>query len=179
MPVPTGARREPIEVDIEPLDSAHERGAFCCASTARIQNYCRNNAKRDHDLYKVRVYVAVRPGTKAVLGYYSLVLTALNPSHVSEAAEDKFARVQAVPAIYLAMVGVTDECAGGKIGNKMVRDAIKRSLAIAEIAGAYALALDALDDQVADMYRALGFELFVEGERKMFLELSEARAALD
>jgi hypothetical protein len=116
MPIPTGERREPIEVDIEPLDSQHERGAFSCASTSKIQNYCRNNAKRDHDLYKVRVYVAVRPGTKIVLGYYSLVLTALNPSHVSEAAQDKFSRMKAVPAIYLAMVGVTDECAGGKIG---------------------------------------------------------------
>lgn len=74
MPVANGARPEEINIQIEPLDQTHDRGAFCCASTSKIQNYCRNNARKDHDLYKVRVYVAVRPETKRVLGFYSLVL---------------------------------------------------------------------------------------------------------
>jgi ribosomal protein S18 acetylase RimI-like enzyme len=177
MPLATGARPEPIKILIEPLDSSHDRGAFVCASTQKIQNYIRNNALKDHDLYKVRVYVAVRPNSKAVIGYYSLVLTALEPALVSEEAENKFSRVRAVPAIYLAMLGVSDECAGAKIGKNLTKDAIVRAITISEIAGAYAIALDALDDEVADMYAALGFEKFVEGERKMFLALAVARAA--
>lgn len=177
MPLPTGARCGPIDVEIKPLGSDHERGAFSCASTPRIQNFFRNNALKDHGLYKVRVYVAVRPGETTALGYYSLVLTSLNPEAVSEEAEEKFARVNAVPAIYLGMIGVSDDCAGGKIGKKLMAHAISRALEISEIAGAYAIALDALDDEVASMYAELGFEKFVEGERKMFLALSVARAA--
>lgn len=116
MPVAKGERPDPIDIEIEPLDPTHERGAFCCASTLKIQNYCRNNARKDHGLYKVRVYVAVAPGTKKVLGFYSLTLKSLVPADVSEIANDKFARVAAVPAIYLAMIGVCDECAGGGSG---------------------------------------------------------------
>jgi predicted GNAT family N-acyltransferase len=177
MPLPTGTRPEPIVVRIEPLVSSHERGAFTCKSTPKIQNYCRNNAWKEHDLYKVRVYVAVLPSTKKVVGFYSLVLTSLNPKKVSQAAKDKFARVEAVPAIYLGMIGVSDECAGGKVGAELLRDAIEKSLQISEIAGAYALALDALDEEVAELYAKFDFEPFVEGELKMFLALNVARDA--
>lgn len=175
MPLPTGPRGAPIDITITPLDDTHYRGDFLCVSTPKVQNYCRNNALRDHNLYKVRVYVARQPHSNRVLGYYSLVLTSLNPSTVSDEANDKFERVKAVPAIYLAMLGVCDSSAGCKIGKKLTADAIERALAISEIAGAYAIALDALDDEVAAMYAELGFEPFAEGERKMFMPLSVAR----
>jgi GNAT superfamily N-acetyltransferase len=171
MPIAKGiSRPDRIEVEIEPLDSKHERGAFCCASTSKIQNYCRKNALRDHQLYKVRVYVAVASGTKKVLGYYSLTLKSLIPADVSDVANDKFARVASVPAIYLAMLGVSDECAGGGIGKKLIGHAIQKALEISEIAGAFALALDALDEEVAALYTELDFELFAAaGKLQMFL----------
>jgi GNAT superfamily N-acetyltransferase len=177
MPTAKGERHEPITVNIEPLDSDHERGAFCCSSSKTIQNYFRNNAKNDHKLYKARVYVAVAPGTKKALGFYNLVLKSLIPADVSEAAEDKFARVASVPAIYLGMIGVSDECAGGGIGKKLMGHAIQKALDISELAGAFALALDALDEEVAALYSAVGFELFTAGKLQMFLPLSVARAA--
>jgi GNAT superfamily N-acetyltransferase len=178
MPTAKGERPAPIDIVIEPLDSNHNRGVFCCVSTPRIQNYCRINARKDHDLYKVRVYVAVAPGSKRVLGFYSLVLKSLVPDDVSELAADKFARVAAVPAIYLAMIGVSDECAGGRIGKRLIGHAIQKALEIAELAGAFALALDALDQEVADLYSELGFELFSAGQLQMFLPLSVARASM-
>lgn len=178
MPTAKGERPAPVEIEIQPLDSNHERGAFCCTSTPKIQNYCRNNARKDHEAYKVRVYVAVAPGTKKVLGFYSLTLKSLVPEHVSEKAEEKFSRVAAVPAIYLAMIGVTDLCAGGGIGKKLIAHGIARAVEISEIAGAFALALDALDDEVAQVYAALGFEPFTTGKLQMFLPLSVARESL-
>ncbi|MCK1641920.1 hypothetical protein IVA95_31325 [Bradyrhizobium sp. 157] len=179
MPIAKGDRPDPVEIEIQPLDSLHERGAFCCASTPKIQNYCRNNARKDHDAYKVRVYVAIAPGTKRVLGFYTLTLKSLVPEDVSETAKEKFSRVAAVPAIYLAMIGVTDECAGGGIGKQLIAHAIQQSLEISEIAGAFALALDALDEEVAELYAKHDFERFAAGELQMFLPLSVARASLE
>jgi GNAT superfamily N-acetyltransferase len=106
------------------------------------------------------------------------ILKSLVPSDVSEIANDKFARVAAVPAVYLGMIGVSDECAGGGIGKQLIGHAIQKSLEIAELAGAFALALDALDEEVAALYTALGFELFAAGQLQMFLPLSVARASL-
>jgi GNAT superfamily N-acetyltransferase len=177
MPTAKGERLAPIAVNIEPLDQTHDLGAFCCASTSKIQNYCRNNVKKDHKLYKARAYVAVAPENKKVLGYYTLVLKSLVPADVSETAQNKFERVASVPAIYLGMIGVTDECAGGGIGKKLMAHAIQKALEISELAGAFALALDALDEEVAALYTAVGFELFTAGKLQMFLPLSVARAA--
>jgi GNAT superfamily N-acetyltransferase len=177
MPIAKGTRPAAITIDIQPLDQTHDLGAFCCASTPKIQNYCRNNIKKDHKLYKVRAYVAVAPGTKKVLGYYTLVLKSLVPEDVSETAQDKFERVASVPAIYLGMIGVTDDCAGGGIGKKLMGHAIQKALEISELAGAFALALDALDEEVAALYTAVGFEFFTAGKLQMFLPLSVARAA--
>lgn len=67
---------------------------------------------------------------------------------------------------------------GWWIGKKLIGHAIQKSLEISEIAGAFALALDALDEEVAALYTELGFEFFAAGKLQMFLPLSVARASL-
>lgn len=161
---------------IEPLAKKHERGAFSCGNV-KIDNFFRNNARKDHDAYKVRVFVATEAQSNIALGFYSLTLTALVPDSVSEEARDKFHRVQAVPAIYLAMIGVMSDRQLKGIGYRMMQDVFNRALQISENAGCYAIALDALDSDTAVKYQRYGFEPFVEGELKMFITLSTLRAA--
>lgn len=112
-----------------------------------------------------------------MIGFYSLVLTALVPEEVSEAANAKFGRVNAVPAIYLAMIGVTEAFKGRKVGEQLMLDAFERALLISEHAGTYAITLDALNEDVAVYYKDLGFEPFTEGNLKMFLPLNELRTS--
>ncbi len=161
---------------IEPLASSHKRGAFCCGVTT-IDNFFRNNARRDHEAYKVRVFVGFLDGVPDPVGFYSLTLTALNPKEVSEQALEKFARVGATPAIYLAMIAVTKDYQKKKFSFELMDDAFTRALAISENAGAYALTLDALNDDLVELYKSFGFEPFEEGERKMFIPLSVLRKA--
>lgn len=164
-------------VIIEPLGN-YPRGVFSCGHTT-IDNFFRNNAKKDHEKYKVRVFVAKRPETEAVLGFYSLTLKVLEPDHVSEEAAEKFGRIKAVPAVYLAMIGVDRSLQGGGIGFRLMIDAFDKALAIAELAGTYALTLDAVDHNVADKYGRYGFKPFKEGELRMFIPLQDMRNALD
>jgi len=125
----------------------------------------------------VRVFVGCKPDSDEAVGFYSLVLTALVPEDVSEVAREKFERVQAVPAIYLAMIGVHTDYQGRTIGEQLMRDAFSRGLLISEHAGAYAISLDALNEKVAEYYKALSFEPFTEGNLKMFLPLSLLRTS--
>jgi N-acetylglutamate synthase-like GNAT family acetyltransferase len=76
------------------------------------------------------------------------------------------------------MIGVSDDCAGGGIGKQLIGHAIKKALEISEIAGAFALALDALDEEVAALYAELDFEFFAAGKLQMFLPLNVARDSL-
>lgn len=167
---------ETIAVCIEPLDRDHDRGAFSC-EVDPITNFLKNNARKDHDAYKVRVFVACEAGSKKVIGFYSLVLSALTPSVVSDEADKKFGRVNAVPVIYLAMIGRDESTVRRGVGQALMEDAFERALAISEHAGAYALALDALNDRVAQIYEGFGFEKFIDGELKMFIPLRTLREA--
>jgi GNAT superfamily N-acetyltransferase len=164
-------------VSIGCLERTHNLKTFTCEN-ARIDNYLRNNAWKDHKAYKVRIFVATRPDSMDVIGYYSLTLTALVPSEVSTEAEGKF-NVNAVPAIYLPKLGVHADLQGKGIGSLLMQDAFERALLISEHAGAYAITLDPLDDEVAKFYRGLSFEPFEQGDLKMFLPLKVLRAAVN
>lgn len=156
-------------IRIEPLDKSHDRGAFVCTNTT-IQNYCRNNARRNNDAYMVRVFVACQGESRSVLGYYYLALTSykISEKNLDETANKKFERVEAVPAVYLGMIGVHAEYQRRGIGKQLMRDAIERTAQIAQHAGLYALTLDALEETVAAYYREqFGFQTFKAGEKRI------------
>lgn len=166
----------PIEVTIKPLGS-ERRGAFCCGVTV-IDNFFKNNARKDHEKYKVRVFVAIIEGIECPVGFYSLSLMAYVPENVGTDAQAKFDRVKSVPAIYLAMLGVHREYQSRKIGRQLMQNAFDRALQIAENAGAYALALDAYSEAVALYYeKVLGFQRFNVGELKMYIPLAAIRTS--
>lgn len=77
------------------------------------------------------------------------------------------------------MIGRSLDYKGKGIGELLIQDAFSRALSIAENAGAYALALDALDENIAEIYSAYGFEKFVPDELKMFIPLKTIREASD
>jgi hypothetical protein len=171
----------PTELDetsicIEPLSKEHGRGAFSCGFTP-IDNFVRNNARKDHDLYKVRVFVARHKDSFDVIGLYSLTLTAVDPDSVSAAAQRKFARIKAMPAIYLALIAVCTDFRKTVLSSILFRDAFNRALDISENAGAFAITLDAVHEKVARKYEEFGFERFTKGELKMFLPLKVLRDA--
>jgi GNAT superfamily N-acetyltransferase len=166
-------------ISIQPLRKEHQRGAFYC-SNSTIQNYCQNNARRDHDAYKVRVYVACDRDSVDVLGYYYLSLTSYTVGRLDDRADAKFARVDAVPAVYLGMIGVHNQLARRGIGKLLMRDAMLQVVRIADLAGTYALTLDALDEELMVYYRdQFGFQSFKEGSGlEMYLPLRTIKTAL-
>jgi ribosomal protein S18 acetylase RimI-like enzyme len=170
-------------IHIKPLRTRdHVRGAFSC-TVPKIQNYCRNNIHRQNDAYQVRAYVACAGNALDVLGYYYLNLTSYKIGRLDDKADEKFQRVDAVPAVYLGMIGVHTDCQGLGIGKLLMRDAMLRTVQIAELAGTYALALDALDDKLVAYYSQFGFQTFKDPEKEkggieMFLPIKTIQAAI-
>ncbi|WP_058187069.1 GNAT family N-acetyltransferase [Terracidiphilus gabretensis] len=167
-------------IRIEPLSSEHRRGAFVCTNQT-IQNYCRNNARKNNDAFMVRVFVACYGTSQDVIGYYYLSLTSYklgakdeSALHLDNTSDAKFERVEAVPAVYLGMIGIHADYQSRGIGKLLMMDAIQRTAKIAQHAGLYALTLDALDRKVATYYKdKFGFQTFKEGDTglEMFLPI--------
>jgi predicted N-acetyltransferase YhbS len=159
---------------IEPLGPHHDRGAFCCGN-ATIDAFCRDRALKDHERFKVRVQVACEEGSSAVVGFYSLCVSTLEANRIF--GLKKFGK-RPIPALYLAMVGVTQKHAGNGLGGELMRDAFKRTLYVAENAGAYCLWLQAVDEEKAAFYEHLQFERITKGKLDMFIAIDTIRDAL-
>lgn len=138
---------------IEPLGPQHDRGAFCCGNDV-IDQFCRDRAQKDHDRYKVRLRIARDEGSAEVAGFYSLVTSVLKPKRIFNVA--KFGD-RPIPAVYLAMLGVTEAHAGNGLGQALMYDAFERTALVADNAGAYCLWLQAVDERTAGYYEKLQF----------------------
>jgi hypothetical protein len=112
----------------------------------------------------VRVYVACLRGSLEVVGYYYLCLSSYKVGRIDDNSDQKFGRVDAVPAVYLGMIGVHSDFVRCGIGKLMMYDAMKKTMSIANVAGTYALTLDALDESLVTYYRdQFGFQSFKGG----------------
>jgi GNAT superfamily N-acetyltransferase len=163
------------DLDIRPLDPSISRAAFCCGND-RIDNFFKNNARKQHDVHRVRVYVAHYEGE--AVGYYYLVAATHPPEKVSAEAIEKFGRVNATPSVYLGMIGTHGPWQGNGIGKILMLHAMQKTLEVASLIGIYALTLTAIDEETAKRYERWGFTRFVEGELDMFIPITTIRDAL-
>ncbi|MBQ9058961.1 MAG: GNAT family N-acetyltransferase [Atopobiaceae bacterium] len=62
-----------------------------------------------------------------------------------------------IPALLLGMLGVDELYQGRGLGSSLLKDAIQRSLGVAETVGAKALLVDPLDQQARAFYVHFGF----------------------
>ena len=166
---------ELTDVEIQPLDDSISRAAFCCG-VDKIDNFCRQNARQHHSTDRARVYLACHKGK--LVGFYYLVVSSAAAGQISDEAGEKFSRVLVAPLVYLGMIGVDQSAKKCGVGKLLMLHAMQTTLRIADLAGVYALTLDARDSTVAPFYEALGFSYFKEGELKMFYPVREIRAAL-
>jgi GNAT superfamily N-acetyltransferase len=168
------------KIHIKPLRSDfHQRRGFRC-SVEKIQNYCHNNIHKQNDAYQVRAFVACDGESPEIIGFYYLNLTSYEIGEIDDKADKKFQRVDAVPAVYLGMIAVHQDYVGSGIGQMLMVDALHRTAYIADQAGTYGLALDALDDTLTVYYRKFGFVPFKASEDglEMFLPIGTIQEAI-
>ncbi|HEV7305195.1 hypothetical protein [Ensifer sp.] len=167
------------DIVIEPLGE-HPRGAFCC-DLQRIDNFFKNNALKSHRAYAQRVFVACTADDKSPVGFYALTTMTFRPGMNAE-ADKKFGRFDAIPSIYLTMIG-RDKAAPKGLGARMMLDAFQRALEVREHVGVYALTLHAFNEKVKAYYETFGFQQFAdpaqdqEEYKAMFIPLSTVAEA--
>lgn len=82
-----------------------------------------------------------------------------------------------IPVILLGQLAVDRNYQGRGLGTDLLIDAGKRALAAAEVIGARAIIVQALDEQAKAFYERSGFKQFSEREPHMLLlRISELRA---
>lgn len=159
----------------EILDSSHDRAGFTCGTPA-LDEWFRSRASQDQRRKVAQVFVALRGAE--VVGFYSLSMFTLSLETLPPLLAKRLPKYEAIPTALIGRLARAESERGAGLGNLLLADAIKRVLLATQSVAAYAIVVDAKDDQGKHFYEAHGFIPLPSRPRRLFLLTETAAAAL-
>lgn len=138
---------------LEKLQRRHATEAFDCGQDA-LNRYLRNHALANQQARAAQTYVALTG--ENVIGYYTLVVGEVAFEQAADRLKKGLARYP-IPVMVLARLAIASNWQGQGIGAGMLRDAVLRTLAAAEIAGIRAMVVHAKNERARAFYEYHGF----------------------
>jgi predicted N-acetyltransferase YhbS len=139
-----------------------------------LDEYLRTRALPNHLQGGSRCFVTCHEDR--IVGYYALASASIE--HREVAGKVRRNMPDPVPVILLSRLAVDGKEQGSGLGNGLLRDAIARSVAAAEIVGVRALLVHALHDEARAFYRHFDFEPSPTDPLHLLLLIKDARALL-
>lgn len=123
--------------------------------------------------------MAVRePDLTRILGYYTISPGAIEFSHAPTALSRKLGRYE-VPVFRLGRLAIDLSMQGQGLGGDLLLAAAERALAVSEVVGGLALAIDAKDEKAARWYSGFGALPLLDDPLRLVLPLSIVRKEID
>ena len=151
---------------VEPLAPGHDRAAFACGVDA-LDRYFKHQAGQDVRRRVTACFVARDIATGSIAGYNTLAAGSALLSEMPAPLASRLPRYPAVPVALLGRLAVALDWRGLSLGGALLWDAMERA-SRSEIA-AYALVVDAKDEQAANFYRHHGFIAFASLPDRLIL----------
>ncbi len=155
---------------IEPFGKSHDRSAFTCGKPA-LDEFLRTRVSQYEKRRLGKTFVAVLQGEQRVRGYYTLAAGAVAFEHLPTVASTKLPK-HPIPVILLARLAVDLSAQGQGLGEKLLLDALQRSLDLSDSLGAHAVEVNALDDSAIAFYVKYGFSPLLDNPRHLYLPLA-------
>ncbi len=140
-------------LSIEKLRADHAVNGFDCGAE-ELNRFLVRFALTNQRAGAAQTYVAV--SGPLVVGYYSLAVGEV----ACEGAPDRLSKGLArhpIPIMLLARMAVSSAWQGRGLGAGLLKDAMRRTLQAADIAGIRAFAVHAKDEHARDFYAHFGF----------------------
>lgn len=162
--------RPPFAVAL--LDASHDRSRFDCGTPA-LNRYLAEKASQDMRRRVASCFVA-HSDDRRIAGYYTLAAASVPLTELPAVVTRKLPRYRAVPTVRMGRLAVDLGFKGQGLGGALLADALTRCIR-AEIA-AYALLVDAKDEQASAFYQHHGFIALPEAALTLFLPLASVPA---
>ena len=150
-----------------PLKAEHDRSLFRSGSE-QLDHYLREQVTQDIRRRIAACFVALED-KRRIIGYYTLASAGVPLTSLPLESRKKLPRYPAVPAVRMGRLAVDQAFQGIGLGGALLADGIDRTMR-AEIA-AYALIVDAKNDDAAAFYRHYGFISLPDTPLMLFLPL--------
>lgn len=160
---------------VEPLSRSHDVSRFDCGSHPSLNDWLQRFALASQQSETSRTYVVHR--AYRVTGYYSIA----TGSVMRESVPTRIAKGLAshpVPIILLTRLAVDRSEQGKGLGAALLKDALVRIAQAADIVGARAVLVHAIDATAADFYRHFGFEPSPVNDLHLMLLMKDLRGLI-
>jgi GNAT superfamily N-acetyltransferase len=155
---------------IEPLGRHHNREAFSCGIES-LDVYLKRQATQDMKRRISRVFVASFPEDPArIVGYYTLSSLSIDLSALPDQTTRKLPKPP-LPAALIGRLAVDTSEQHQGIGKMLLSNAMKRTLAVSDDIGIYAMVVDAINEDAESFYMRYGFSRLTDTAHRLFLPL--------
>ena len=138
----------------QPLTADHQLNTFNCGETS-LDEWLKRRALLNQASGASRTFVVV-DDNHTVMGYYALAAGAVHHQDATRSIRQNMP--DPLPVMVLARLAVDLRAQGMQLGAGLLRDAVERSLAVAQNAGVRALLVHALHDRAKQFYLYFGFQ---------------------
>lgn len=156
---------------IEKLQRFHAAQDFTCGQPG-LDRFLQRRALQAQQSNASQTYLGLNGET--VVGFYTIVAGEVHHADAPERVTKGMPR-HPIPLLLLARLAVHSQWQGQRIGAGLLRDALGRTLQVADIAGVRALAVHAKDGAAAAIYRHFGFLPSNTDSRHLFLLVKDIR----
>jgi GNAT superfamily N-acetyltransferase len=159
----------------ERLTRQHDLSAFQNGKHPSLDHWLRDRALASEGL-SARTYVVCDANVPArVVGYYA-ISTAMEQRVALPSAKMRRGMPEQVPLLLIGRLAIDRAFGGIGLGTELLSDALRRCLAVSEIAGARGVIAHAIDENAVGFYQRRGFLLSPLGERVMLMPIETVRA---
>lgn len=159
------------DFSIELLGVSHDRTAFDCG-VALLNSYLQQYARQDMERGIATPYVLVSSTKpREIAGFYTLTATAVKLTDLPESTVKKLPRYPLVPATLLGRLAISLKYRGKGLGERLLIDALKRSLEASRVVGSAAVIVDAKDASGVRFYERYGFKRLPEQSLRLFIAM--------
>jgi predicted N-acetyltransferase YhbS len=160
---------------VEKLNSRHSVRTFKSGKHS-LDLFLRRHALKNQEADSSQTYVVHRNGS--VVGYYSLTVGSVDRQDCPPGITAEMPPDYPIPVILLARLAVDRTEQGRRLGSALLKDAFYRITSAAEIVGARAVLVHAIDMQAKAFYEHFNFEEFPAGTLHLMLTLKDVRASI-
>jgi predicted GNAT family N-acyltransferase len=157
------------------LESQRDRSTFSCG-VEPLDRYFREQATQDMKRRIANCFILVESSTGNLAGYYTLSASSLLLTDLPIEQSKRLPRYPIVPTVLLGRLAVAIAYQGRGLGEFLLADAVERA-ARADVA-AFALVVDAKDDQARQFYLKYGFAELSTHERRLYVPIDSLAAML-
>lgn len=158
----------------EPLEGRHDPTDFDCGEPA-LNDWLRDHALASHRAEFSKTYVL--HDNDRILGYHTLAAGCVVPDDAPDRISQGGGRHQ-IPVAVLARLGIDRSISGRGYGSGLVRDALYRVAAAADIIGVRAVLVHLKWPELRAFYERFDFEPSALSDNQMFLLMKDLRRNL-